>query len=167
MNYNTSDSENEDTANAKALRLHSTPVSGAQTTLEELSDDEIQIIEARIKNTFIVEVKTEPIEEGEINDQEVEAAVASIMDQPAQTLSWAEQVEAEVFQIWCRRNRLMMSRLLRSLLWLMRSLRRPLKPIPRHPRSIWRLQRCRLLNCQKLHQFSKGPLAKSLKLIIY
>ena len=59
--------------------------------MEELGDDEIQIIKTRIKTTYISPgIKVEP------EDAEVEAAVASIMDQPAQTLSWAEQVEEEV-----------------------------------------------------------------------
>ena len=60
--------------------------------MEELSDDEIQIIKTCIKTTYISPgIKVEP------EDAEVEAAVVtSIMDQPAQTLSWAEQVEEEV-----------------------------------------------------------------------
>ena len=47
-------------------------------SLEKLGDDEIQIIETRIKNMNISPgIKVEP------EDAEVEAAVASIMEQPA------------------------------------------------------------------------------------
>ena len=61
-------------------------------TLDELSEDEIQIIEARIKNTFTI--KEEPVDEA-LEDGEIAKVAAEIVDQPAETLSWAEQVEAE------------------------------------------------------------------------
>ena len=76
-----------------------------ESVLGELSEEEIQIIEERIKCTFITNVKDEPLEDGDtledgeipqnVTEEAAAAAAVAIMETPAATLSWAERIEAE------------------------------------------------------------------------
>ena len=78
-------------------------LSGGETenwdTLEDLSVDDILIIEERIKRTSINDgitapvIKEEPLEEGEL-----QTAVANIVQEHPVVLSWADQVEQEAPQ---------------------------------------------------------------------
>ena len=124
--------------------------------MEKLCDDEIQIIETRIKSTKISPgIKVEP------KDAEVEAAVASIMDQPAHTLCWAEQVEyANMVQTQQARD------IEATKVTPMADEVSPDASETNSKASKVNLEASEMPP-PKLHQFSKGPLSQNLKLITY